>query len=143
MDEATGLRLLAFAHPAWMVASLVCAVLTARLGLEIRRRRTKGQPPGKALRDRHLRFGKTSISMVIVGFLAGPPSMLFLRERAWFDSFHSILGVIVLGLFLWTGYSGRVLARGDQEARDIHRIAAGSAIASAMLSAIAGFGLLP
>lgn len=81
--------------------------------------------------------------MVVVGFLAGPPSMLFLRERAWFDSFHSILGVIVLGLFLWTGYSGRALARGDQEARDIHRIAAGSAIASAMLSAIAGFGLLP
>jgi hypothetical protein len=143
MDEATGLRLLAFAHPAWMVASLCAAAWTARLGLEIRRRRARGQPPGKALRDRHLRFGKAAISMIVVGFIAGPPSMLVLRNREWFDSFHSVLGLIVLGLFLWTGASGRALARGKKDARDIHRIAAGSAIASALLAAIAGFGLLP
>jgi len=43
-------RILAFAHPAWMVASIAFAITTARLGLEIRRRRAKGQPPGHALR---------------------------------------------------------------------------------------------
>jgi hypothetical protein len=68
---------------------------------------------------------------------------LLLRDRAWFDSFHGILGIIVLGLFLWTGWTGRALASGDQSVRDIHRIAAGSAIGAAMLSAVAGFVLLP
>ena len=126
-----------------MVASIVLAITTARLGLEIRRRRAKGQPPGRELRERHLRFGKISIAMVVAGFVAGPPSMLYLRERAWLDSFHFVLGLIVLGLFLWTGWSGRALANGDQAARDIHRIAAGAAIAAALASSIAGFTLLP
>ena len=143
MDDATWRTWLAFAHPLWMVTSLVFAIATARLGLEIRRRRGKGTPIGRTLRDRHLRFGKTSIAMVTIGFLAGPPSMLLLRERAWFDSFHGILGIIVLGLFLWTGWTGRALAHGDQSAREIHRIAAGAAIGVAMLSAVAGFVLLP
>ena len=136
-------RVLAFAHPAWMVAAIAVAIATARMGLEIRRRRAKGKPPGRELRDRHLRFGKRAIAMVVVGFAAGPPSMIYLRERAWLDSFHAVLGVIVLGLFLWTGWSGRALANGDSEARDVHRIAAAAAIASALASAIAGFTLLP
>jgi hypothetical protein len=143
MDEATWLRVLSFGHPAWMLVSLGFAVATARLGLEIRRRRANGKPVGGALRARHLRFGKRAIGMISIGFVAGPLSMLFFREREWFDSFHSILGVIVFGLFAWTGWSGRALARGDREAREIHRIAAGSAIGVAMLSAIAGFVLLP
>ena len=143
MDEATGLRVLAFAHPAWMVVSLGVAIATARLGLEIRRRRAQGKPVGAALRSRHLRFGKRAIGMIVVGFVAGPLSMAFFRDRGAFDSFHSMLGIIVLGLFLWTGWSGRALSRGDQDARDIHRIAAASAIGASMLSAIAGFVLLP
>ena len=143
MEDATGLRLLAFVHPAWMVASLAVAVATARLGLEIRRRRARGEPVGGALRERHLLFGQRAIAMVSIGFVGGPLSMLFFRERAWFDSFHGILGIIVLGLFLWTGWSGRALAAGNREIRDIHRLAAASAIGSAMLSAVAGFTLLP
>lgn len=137
------LRALAFVHPAWMVASLVMAVATARLGLEIRRRRANGQRVGASLRSRHLRFGKWTIAMVTIGFVGGPLSMILFRERAAFDSFHGILGLIVFGLFAWTGWSGRTLSRGDPEAREIHRLAAAGAIASAMLSAIAGFVLLP
>ena len=54
MDEATLRRILAFAHPAWMIGSLALAVFTARLGLEIRRRRRVGEPIGAALRVAHL-----------------------------------------------------------------------------------------
>jgi hypothetical protein len=142
-DPVNWQRILAFGHPVWMVVSLGLAVMTARLGLEIRRRRAHGQPVGDTLRKKHLRFGKRAITMVGLGFAAGPLSMLFFRERDWFDSFHSILGIIVLGLFLWTGWTGRALSRGDREARSIHRIAAAGAIGAAMLSAIAGFTLLP
>ncbi len=81
--------------------------------------------------------------MIAVGFVAGPLSMAFLRDRAIFDSFHSILGIIVAGLFAWTGWSGHALAHGNSEARDIHRIAAGSSIAVAFVAAVAGFTLLP
>jgi hypothetical protein len=143
MDEAGTLRLLAFMHPAWMLLSLVTAIATARLGLEIRKLRLAGEPAGAPRRRRHLRLGKLTLLMVAVGFVAGPLSMILLRDRAIFDSFHSILGIIVAGLFAWTGWSGRALARGNQEARDIHRIAAGSSMAVAFASAVAGFTLLP
>ncbi len=143
MDDVTILRVLAFMHPVWMVFSLVCAVATARLGLEIRRRRMIGRAVGRELRDRHLRFGQRTLVIVGIGFLAGPFSMLFLRDRDPFDSFHGILGIIVVGLYAWTGWSGRSLAKGKTDARDVHRIAAASSVAASMLSAIAGFILLP
>jgi len=143
MGDTTILRMLAFVHPAWMVSTLVMAVWTARLGPEIRRQRRNGRSVGGDLRKRHLRFGKRTLVMVAIGFFAGPLSMALLRDRDPFGSLHGILGIIVLGLFAWTGWSGRALANGDQDARDIHRIAAASSVGAAMLSAVAGFILLP
>jgi hypothetical protein len=143
VTQATVLRLLAFVHPAWMVASVGLAIATARLGLEIRKRRAGGRVVGPELRRRHLRLGKAAISLVLVGFVLGSTSMVWLRERAAFDSFHGILGIIVSGLFAWTGLSGRSLARGDQSARGVHRLVAAASIGAALLSAVAGFVLLP
>jgi hypothetical protein len=143
MDDATIIRVLAFVHPTWMVASLSMAIATARLGLEIRRRRRRSRPIDSHLRNRHLRYGKRALSMIAFGFMLGPASMFFLRDRNPFESFHGIMGVIVLGLFLWTGWSGRALATGNREAREIHRIAAAASIAAAMFSVVAGFILLP
>lgn len=141
--DATTQRLLAFLHPAWMIASLVLAAATARLGIEIRRRRRAGRAVGADLRRRHLRLGRVTLGLVVVGFLLGPCSMVLFRERALFESFHGVLGVIVTGLFLWTGHSGRTLARGDQSIRGLHRALAAASLAAALLSAVAGFTLLP
>lgn len=141
--DATTLRWLAFLHPAWMLAVLALAFATARLGLEIRRRRRSGRAVGPELRRRHLRLGKAAIAAVLVGFAFGPVSMVWLRGREALESFHGVLGVIVTGLFLWTGASGRALARGDQEARGLHRAIAAASLAAALLSAVAGFRLLP
>lgn len=143
MTDATTLRLLAFVHPAWMVASLALALATARLGIEIRRRRNRGRPVGPALRERHLRLGRLAIALVATGAVLGPLSMAGLRGRPVFDSFHGVLGLVVAGLFLWTGYSGRALSKGDQAARGLHRLVAAAAIGGALLEAVAGFVLLP
>jgi hypothetical protein len=102
-----------------------------------------GAVVGGELRRRHLRLGKTTLVGVAAGFVIGPLSMLGLRGEAAFDSFHGVLGIVVLGLFVWTGWTGRALARGDREGRDVHRIAAASAIGFSLLSVVAGFRLLP
>lgn len=141
--DATTLRLLAFVHPVWMVVSLGFALTTARLGIEIRRRHRAGRGVGGALRRRHLRLGRITLAFVVVGALLGPASMVGLRGRPLFESFHGVLGLVVTGLFLWTGHSGRALARGDRDARGLHRAVAAAAIAAALLSAMAGFVLLP
>jgi hypothetical protein len=126
-----------------MVTSLVFALWTAKLGLEIRRRRMRAERVEKSLRERHLRLGRVTMVLVWVGFAMGPVSMVLFRDRAGFDSFHGILGIIVLGLFSWTGWTGRALSRGDQEVRGLHRGVAAASIGAAMLSAVAGFALLP
>lgn len=141
--DATTQRLLAFLHPAWMIASLVLAGGTARLGIEIRRRRRAGRAVGPGLRRRHLRLGRATLWLVVVGFLLGPCSMALFRGRELFASFHGILGLIVTGLFLWTGHSGRALAHGDRSARSLHRALAAASLAAALLAAVAGFTLLP
>jgi len=141
--HATTLRLLAFAHPVWMVTSLALALATARLGLRIRKRRSAGQPVGAELRRRHLRLGRLAIALVVAGFALGPLSMALFRARPVFESFHGVLGIIVTGLFLWTGHSGRALSRGDPTARGLHRLVAAGAIGAALFSAVAGFVLLP
>jgi hypothetical protein len=143
MDEATILRMLAFVHPAWMLVSIAMALATARLGLEIRKLRLAGRPPGASRRRRHLRLGKATLIAIAIGFLMGPLSMHFLRDRSVLDSFHGVLGLIVAGLFAWTGWSGRSLSLGNREARDVHRIAAASSLGAALVSAVAGFILLP
>jgi polyferredoxin len=143
MDGVDAWRGLAFVHPVWMVIALALALGAARLGLGLRRARMKGQALRPAQRIRHLRFGKAAVTMIFVGFVIGPPSMVFVREEAGFDSFHAILGVITLGLYLWMGWSGRALARGNQQARDVHRIAAATALGFSLLAAVAGFVLLP
>ncbi len=126
-----------------MVVSVALALVTARLGLEIRKRRAAGRVVGGDLRRRHLRLGKAAILCVLVGFALGPSSMMWLRDRPALDSLHGILGIIVTGLFVWTGLSGRALARGDQAARGLHRLVAAASIGAAMLAAVAGFVLLP
>ncbi|MFO0691085.1 MAG: DUF4079 family protein [Myxococcota bacterium] len=141
--DATSLRLLAFLHPAWMIASIALALATASLGLRIRRARAAGRVVPPRLRRRHLHLGKLAVAVSTAGFALGPVSMAFVRDRPVFDSFHGILGIVVTGLFLWTGHSGRALARGDAEARGLHRAVAAAAIAAALLSAVAGFALLP
>lgn len=143
MIDPTTERLLAFLHPAWMASSLALALATARLGLAIRRARARGEVPAAGLRRRHLRLGKAALAAIVVGFAAGPLSMAWLRERSVFESFHGIVGLIVTGLFLWTGHSGRALARGDASARGLHRALAGASLATALLAAVAGFALLP
>jgi hypothetical protein len=143
MDDTTILRVLAFFHPAWMLIGLAMAITTVRLGLEIRKRRKSGRSVPRTLRDRHLWFGRRTLALIGIGFVLGPLSMFFLRGREAFDSFHGILGIIVASLFAFTGWTGRNLLRGDAEARDLHRIAAAASLAAALLSAVAGFILLP
>jgi hypothetical protein len=142
-SPATMQRVLAFVHPLWMLASLGLAVATASLGLRMRRRRAAGLRVDAELRRRHLRWGRTTLVGLAVGFALGPTSMVWLRGEPAFDSFHGVLGLIAAGLFAWTGWSGRALSRGDREARSVHRLAAAAGLGFALLAAIAGFVLLP
>jgi hypothetical protein len=126
-----------------MIASLALAAWTLRLGLELRRRRTRRVPGGAGLRLKHLRIAKPAVLMLLVGFVGGPLSAVWLRGWDPFDSFHGWLGLLVAGLFGAAAVVGHRIEEGRSKAFDVHALLGLLAVLAAAVTAVAGFVLLP
>ena len=126
-----------------MLLSITTAALALRAGLRLRRSRRAGRRRPPELRRRHLRLAKPAATLVLVGFIAGPLSMAWLRGREPFDTVHAWIGVTVALLFATTAFIGLRLERGRTRALDAHALAGLLAVAGAALAAVAGFVLLP
>jgi hypothetical protein len=125
-----------------MVASIALAAFALRAGLALRRARVVRARPAPTARARHLRFAKPAVVVVTIGFLAGPLSMWWLRDRAPFDTLHALLGTLAAGLFVATGLLGRRLERGGSRAVEAHGRLGLLALLAAAAAAFAGFVLL-
>ncbi len=126
-----------------MTATLLLAAMTLRLGLRLRRMRQQSHRRPPELRRRHLRFAKATVSLVGIGFLAGPLSALLLRDWTPFGTLHAWVGSAVAALFLAAAVIGRRLERGESRAPGIHGLLGLLAVLGGALAAIAGFVLLP
>jgi hypothetical protein len=126
-----------------MVASLAGVVLALRAGMALRRaRRTGGRRPPD-LRRRHLRVAKPAVAAVALGFAGGPLSMLWLRDRAPFETAHAWLGATALALFVAAAVLGRRIEHGQSRALDAHALCGVLGALLAGAAAVAGFVLLP
>lgn len=126
-----------------MVAALIVCVLALRAGSRIRRARQGLVARDAAQRARHLRLAKPGVLMIAVGFVGGPLSMILLRGREPFGTFHAWAGVTTVLLFLSAAWLGRRLERGVGSARDAHALVAVLGVLFAAAAAVAGFVLLP
>jgi hypothetical protein len=126
-----------------MAAGIALAVLALRAGVAARRARRRGQGAISELRRRHLRLAKPAVLVVLVGFLGGPLSMWWLRDRAPFATLHAVLGVIAAALFATTALLGRRVEQGRLDAAALHGRLALAALIAAGAAMAAGFVLLP
>jgi hypothetical protein len=126
-----------------MLLSIGLALLTLRAGLQVRRARLGRVPRDPSLRGRHLRLAKPAVTLVLIGFLGGPLSAVWLRGWQPFHSFHGVLGLAVASLFAAAAILGRRLERGRASARAAHAWLAALAVLGAAVAAVAGFVLLP
>jgi hypothetical protein len=126
-----------------MLFSVGLALLTLRAGLAVRRARLGRTPRAPSLRGRHLRLAKPAVALVLIGFLAGPISAVWLRGWEPFHSFHGVLGLAVASLFTAAAILGRRLERGRGSARTAHAWLGALAVLGAAVAAVAGFVLLP
>ncbi len=129
-----------------MLAALAMAGLALRTGLDLRRRRA-GTASSAAtvaqLRRRHLRLAKPAVVMVLVGFVGGPVSAVFLRGWDPFASFHGWLGLLAAALFGAAATLGHRIEQGRSRAFDVHALLGMLAVLFAAVAAVAGFVLLP
>ena len=126
-----------------MLLSIGLALLTLRAGLAVRRARLGRAPRDPSLRRRHLRLAKPAVILVLIGFLGGPISAVWLRGWEPVHSFHGVLGLTVASLFTAAAVMGRRLERGRASARAAHAWLGALAALGAALAAVAGFVLLP
>src|SRR5690606_33809661 len=77
-------RLLAYAHPLWMLAALGLAALALRSGLGLRSARRRRQRRSPAALRRHVALAKPAIAAVAIGFVGGPLSLAVWAGRGPF-----------------------------------------------------------
>lgn len=136
-------RWLAWLHPAWMAVGLALGGLALRSGLALRRARAGRAPRTPALRPAHLRVAKPAVLMLLVGFVAGPVSAVWLRGWDAFHSFHSWVGLSAAALFAAAAVQGHRIEVHGSRRFDRHALLGGLALLLGGLAAVAGFVLLP
>ncbi len=124
-----------------MLTALLLAALAARAGLALRRaRRVAGRRA--ELRRRHLRLARPAVILALIGFVGGPLSMAWLRDRPPFETAHAVAGSLAAACFLAAGWLGHRLEHG-QGSRDLHATLGVAALLAGAVAAVMGFVLLP
>jgi len=126
-----------------MLCSLGAVLLALRAGLEMRRRRSRGQPPGRDLIARHVRLARPAVTAIGVGLLGGPISSFLIRDWTPFATLHAWLGLLAGALFIAAGWIGLQLASGRSRQVDAHGWLGLLATLAAAMASFAGFVLLP
>jgi len=129
-----------------MLLALVLAVVALRAGLAMRRRRVRGDPPERGLLAAHLRMARPAVALLLMGFLGGPLSALFLRDWSPFGTLHAWLGMLAALLFGSAGWLGWRMQTGRlrrDKGANLHGLLGTVAMGVGALAAAAGMVLLP
>ena len=141
-------QLLAYAHPVIQVLVLLMALATLRLGLALKKHRTRRhrlQSRSRVLR-RHTRLGMLFVACLSAGYLLGLISMSLLRDCVPFQSAHFFFATVAVLLFLGGGYAGWCLKQGTEryaDVRAIHGFLVYLGLVASAGVAVMGFILLP
>ncbi len=126
-----------------MVAGLALAALALRTGLALRRTRQGRGRRTPAMRPAHLRASRPAVVLLLLGFVGGPVSAVWLRGWDAFHTFHGWVGLLAAALFGSAGLLGQRMARGGSRSFDLHALLGALAFLAGALAAVAGFSLLP
>lgn len=130
-------------HPVWTLCGVLAAALALRVGLQMRKARQRGERRPPEWRRKHLRIAKPAVAIVLIGFLAGPLSSIYLRDWTPFERFHSWVAIVAAGLFGAAAVLGRRMERGEGRQLDAHGWLGLLAVLAAAVAAVSGFVLLP
>jgi len=129
-----------------MLFGLALAAIALRAGFRMRRLRTRGAKPEPGLLAAHLRVARPAVPLLLVGFLGGPLSALFLRDWTPFGSFHAWLGLAVATFLGTAGWLGLRMQRGRlrrDRGAGLHGLLGTLGMLFGALAAAAGMVLLP
>jgi len=129
-----------YVHPVIGAAVLVLLVYTASLGLRLRG--TRRQYGGLA--SRHARFGATLYGLVLVTWIAGVLSTLWLRpDMKVSESLHFRIGSAIAVLLTGSAATAWLMRRGRPQLRDVHPWLGAAAVLAAAAQFASGLRIMP
>jgi hypothetical protein len=126
-----------------MTAAVLACGLALRSGMAMRRSRRFRTRRAPGLREKHLAIAKPAVAAIVLGFIGGPISALWLRDWEPLRTFHGWIGIAAAALFIAAMLLGRKLERGKSRAFDAHALLGLLAMLVAVVAGVAGFVLLP
>jgi hypothetical protein len=126
-----------------MTAAVLACGFALRSGLTMRRSRRFRSRRAPGLREKHLAMAKPAVAAIVLGFIGGPISSLWLRDWELLRTFHGWIGISAGALFIAALLMGRRLERGRSRAFDAHALLGLLAMLAALVAFVAGFVLLP
>jgi lysylphosphatidylglycerol synthetase-like protein (DUF2156 family) len=126
-----------------MTAAVLACGLALRSGMAMRRSRRFRSRRSPGLREKHLAIAKPAVAAIVLGFIGGPISTLWLRDWEPLRTFHAWIGIAAAALFIAAMLMGRRLERRESRAFDIHALLGLFAMLAALVAFVAGFVLLP
>jgi hypothetical protein len=126
-----------------MTAAVLACGLALRSGMAMRRSRRFRTRRAPGLREKHLALAKPAVAAIVLGFIAGPISSLWLRDWEPLRTFHAWVGITAAALFIAGMLLGRRLEGGRSRAFDAHALLGLLAMLAALVAFVAGFVLLP
>jgi hypothetical protein len=98
-----------------------------------------------SLVGRHVRAGIVFLTMLLVGYAAGPLTLALVRGEAVYRSAHALSATLVVLLFGYGAFLGVRLWRGraGPEERTLHAFCMGLGLFCAFVTMMLGLGLLP
>jgi hypothetical protein len=138
----------AYLHPVMQVLVLLMALATLRLGLALKKHRTRQRrlQEHRLLFARHVQLGLLFTGCLCAGYVLGILSMVFFRQQTPFRSAHFFFATLALGLFLGGAYAGWRLKQGTKkyaDVRDLHSFLVYLGFFISLGVAVMGFILLP
>lgn len=146
VDPARGndlLKLLSFVHPAVISVGVLGALLVLNTGLALRQLRVRGKIPPAGTWRWHTRWAPLAVGIVVVGFVLGPLSSVFIRQWSLFATFHGWVGLAATVSFCSVAVLGRRLKLKETRRAQWHGLLGLLSIGLALLAAITGIELLP
>jgi len=126
-----------------MTAAVLACGVALRSGMAMRRSRRFRTRRAPGLRERHLAVAKPAVAAIVLGFIGGPISSLWLRDWEPLRTFHAWIGIAAALLFIAAMLKGRRLERRESRAYDAHALLGLLAMLAALVAFVAGFVLLP
>lgn len=141
--QDASLEALAYMHPGVMVLVILLSIAVYTTGMTLRQQRVRRQEQDPTARRRHLLFAQPMAVVLVIGFLLGPISSVWLRGWPLMSTTHGWIGLAAAVACTAAAVLGVRLELEKSDQNVLHGVTGLIATMLGLVAAVSGIALLP